>query len=306
MLASTVGSRVPGFVTKWPSFIVDVRSAASASSGVDSVPEDVRVVRPAVVEALLLGQLEQLEKARVRRVGQDGDAEGESHGREPTRDKIRGCEDHLHRAELRRAHRRDQGLEPPAEPLIFGKFENTLIGPGEAIVLPPEATHVDSEAELAVEIGRTGRRIAEDDVLDFIAGYRCANDVSARNLQYGDKQWTRGKGFDTFCPLGDRLVPVSELGDGSGLRVVQRLNGELFQDGTTSDLVFSVRRLVAHASSVFTLEPGDLILTGTPSGIGYARTPPGVDERRRRRRGRDRRDRGAAKPGRPRRAFTTI
>jgi 2-keto-4-pentenoate hydratase/2-oxohepta-3-ene-1,7-dioic acid hydratase in catechol pathway len=171
-------------------------------------------------------------------------------------------------------HIREQGMEPPAEPLLFGKFENTLIGPGEAIVLPPEATHVDSEAELAVEIGRRGRRIPEDDVLDFVAGYRCANDVSARNLQYGDKQWTRGKGFDTFCPVGDLLVPVSELADGSGLRVMQRLNGELLQDGNTSDLVFGVRRLVSYASAVFTLEPGDLILTGTPSGIGHARTPP--------------------------------
>jgi 2-keto-4-pentenoate hydratase/2-oxohepta-3-ene-1,7-dioic acid hydratase in catechol pathway len=171
-------------------------------------------------------------------------------------------------------HIRETGREPPAEPLLFGKFANTLIGPGEAIVIPLEATHVDSEAELAVEIGRRGRRIEEDDALDFVAGYRCANDVSARNLQYGDKQWTRGKGFDTFCPLGDRLVPVSELGDGAGLRVVQRLNGEVLQDGNTSDLVFGVRRLVAHASSVFTLEPGDLILTGTPSGVGHARTPP--------------------------------
>jgi 2-keto-4-pentenoate hydratase/2-oxohepta-3-ene-1,7-dioic acid hydratase in catechol pathway len=171
-------------------------------------------------------------------------------------------------------HIREQGMEPPAVPLLFGKFTNTLIGPGEAIVLPPEATHTDAEAELAVEIGRSGRRIAEDDVLDFVAGYRCANDVSARNLQYGDKQWTRGKGFDTFCPLGDGLVPVSELGDGSGLRVVQRLNGELFQDGNTSDLVFSVRHLVSFASAVFTLEPGDLILTGTPPGVGFARTPP--------------------------------
>ncbi len=171
-------------------------------------------------------------------------------------------------------HIREAGMEPPAEPLLFGKFENTLIGPGEPIVLPREATHVDSEAELAVEIGRRGRRIGEDDALDFVAGYRCANDVSARNLQFGDKQWTRGKGFDTFCPLGDRLVPVAELGDGGGLRIVQRLNGELLQDGNTSELVFGVRRLVAHASSVFTLEPGDLILTGTPSGIGHTRVPP--------------------------------
>jgi 2-keto-4-pentenoate hydratase/2-oxohepta-3-ene-1,7-dioic acid hydratase in catechol pathway len=172
------------------------------------------------------------------------------------------------------AHIREQGMEPPAEPLLFGKFDTTLIGPGQAIVLPPEATHVDSEAELAVEIGRTGRRIGVDDALDFVAGYRCANDVSARNLQYGDKQWTRGKGFDTFCPLGERLVPVSELGDGSGLRVRQRLNGQLLQDGDTSDLVFGVRELIAVASAVFTLAPGDLILTGTPSGVGYARTPP--------------------------------
>ena len=98
--------------------------------------------------------------------------------------------------------------------------------------------------------------------------------MSARNLQFGDKQWTRGKGFDTFCPVGDRLVPVSELGDGGGLRIVQRLNGELFQDGNTSDLLFGVRYLVAAASNVFTLEPGDLILTGTPSGIGHTRKPP--------------------------------
>jgi 2-keto-4-pentenoate hydratase/2-oxohepta-3-ene-1,7-dioic acid hydratase in catechol pathway len=172
------------------------------------------------------------------------------------------------------SHIQETGREPPAEPLLFGKYANTLIGPGEAIVLPPEATHVDAEAELAVEIGRRGRRIAEDDALEFVAGYRCANDVSARNLQYGDKQWTRGKGFDTFCPLGDRLVPVSELGDASGLRVVQRLNGELLQDGNTAELVFGVRRLVAHASSFCTLEPGDLILTGTPSGVGHVRTPP--------------------------------
>jgi 5-carboxymethyl-2-hydroxymuconate isomerase len=170
-------------------------------------------------------------------------------------------------------HAAEMGGEAPSEPLLFGKFENTLIGPGDAIVIPREATHVDAEAELAVEIGRTGRRIAEADALDFVRGYRAANDVSARNLQYADGQWTRAKGFDTFCPLGPELVPVSELGDGSGLRVVQRLNGDVFQDGNTDDLIFGVPRLVAHASTVFTLEPGDLILTGTPPGVGYARDP---------------------------------
>jgi 2-keto-4-pentenoate hydratase/2-oxohepta-3-ene-1,7-dioic acid hydratase in catechol pathway len=171
-------------------------------------------------------------------------------------------------------HIEERGMRAPAEPLLFGKFETAVIGPGEAIVLPLEATHVDSEAELAVEIGRSGRRIPEDDALDFVAGYRCANDVSARNLQFADKQWMRAKGFDTFCPVGDRLAPVSELGDGAGLRIVQRLNGEVLQDGNTADLVFGVRRLVAAASAVMTLAPGDLILTGTPSGVGHSRTPP--------------------------------
>jgi 2-keto-4-pentenoate hydratase/2-oxohepta-3-ene-1,7-dioic acid hydratase in catechol pathway len=106
-----------------------------------------------------------------------------------------------------------------------------------------------------------------------VRGYRCANDLSARNIQYTESQWTRAKGFDTFCPLGDRLVPVSELGDGSGLRVVQRLNGEVLQDGSTSDLIFPVPYLVAYISNVFSLEPGDLILTGTPPGVGWARDP---------------------------------
>jgi 2-keto-4-pentenoate hydratase/2-oxohepta-3-ene-1,7-dioic acid hydratase in catechol pathway len=170
-------------------------------------------------------------------------------------------------------HAAELGDEAPPEPLVFGKFPNTLIGPGDPIVIPPEATHVDAEAELAVEIGRGGRRIARERALEHVAGYRCANDVSARNIQYSESQWTRAKGFDTFCPLGDRLVPVSELGDGSGLRVVQRLNGDVLQDGNTSDLIFDVPFLLSFVSNAFTLEPGDLILTGTPPGVGYARDP---------------------------------
>jgi 2-keto-4-pentenoate hydratase/2-oxohepta-3-ene-1,7-dioic acid hydratase in catechol pathway len=173
-----------------------------------------------------------------------------------------------------REHVREGGFDEPAEPLLFAKFANAVIGPEEPIVLPPEATHVDSEAELAFEIGRRGRRIGIADALDFVAGYRCANDVSARNLQFGDGQWLRGKSFDSFCPVGDRLVPVSELGTGRGLRIVQRLNGEVLQDANTDELIFGVPELVAHASAVFTLEPGDLILTGTPSGVGYTREPP--------------------------------
>jgi 5-carboxymethyl-2-hydroxymuconate isomerase len=170
-------------------------------------------------------------------------------------------------------HAAELGDDPPTEPLLFGKFENALIGPGEPIVIPPEATHVDAEAELAVEIGTGGRRIPEARALEHVRGYRCANDVSARNIQYSESQWARAKGFDTFCPLGDRLLPVSELGDGRGLRVVQRVNGEVLQDGTTDDLIFPVPFLVAFCSNVFTLEPGDLILTGTPPGVGWARDP---------------------------------
>jgi 2-keto-4-pentenoate hydratase/2-oxohepta-3-ene-1,7-dioic acid hydratase in catechol pathway len=174
-----------------------------------------------------------------------------------------------------RAHAAEGQAELPNEPLLFGKFGNTLRRDGDPIVLPPEATHVDAEAELAVVIGKSARRISEDDALDLVHGYVCANDVSARNLQRSDGQWLRAKGFDSFCPVGPgEPVPASELGDAQGLRVVQRLNGEVLQDGNTDDLIFGVRRLVAHASTVFTLEPGDLILTGTPDGVGVFRDPP--------------------------------
>jgi 2-keto-4-pentenoate hydratase/2-oxohepta-3-ene-1,7-dioic acid hydratase in catechol pathway len=173
-----------------------------------------------------------------------------------------------------RDHAEEGGREPPDEPMLFAKFATALIEPGEPIVLPPEDTHFDSEAELAVVIGRGGRRVARGDALEYVAGFTVANDVSARNLQRKDKQWLRAKGFDTFCPLLPTLVPVDELGDASGLAVRQRLNGETLQDGNTRDLIFDVPHLVAHASSVFTLEPGDVILTGTPAGVGVYRDPP--------------------------------
>ena len=144
-------------------------------------------------------------------------------------------------------HALEQGAELPKEPLLFGKFASALIGPDEAIVLPPESAHVDAEAELAVVIGAAGRRVSEADALDLVAGYTVANDVTARDLQKSDGQWLRAKGFDTFCPLLPGVVPVSELGDGSGLRIVQRLNGEALQDSATSELIFGVPRLVAHA-----------------------------------------------------------
>jgi len=173
-----------------------------------------------------------------------------------------------------RDHAAEGGREAPAEPLLFAKLPTALIEPGEAIVLPPEDDHVDSEAELAVVIGLAGRRISRDAALDHVAGYTVANDVSARTLQRKDGQWLRAKSFDTFCPLLPALVGTEELGDASGLRVTQRLNGEILQDANTDDFLFDVPTLIAHASAAFTLEPGDLILTGTPSGVGVYRDPP--------------------------------
>ena len=171
-----------------------------------------------------------------------------------------------------RDHAAEQGVALPPEPLLFGKFPNTLVDPGQPIVLPPVG-HVDAEAELVIVIGRRVRGIAAADALDVVAGYLCGNDVSARDLQFKDGQWMRAKGFDTFCPISTEIAPVDELGDAFGLRIVQRLNGQLIQESNTDEMIFGVAEIVAHASSVLTLEPGDLILTGTPSGVGIFRTP---------------------------------
>jgi 2-keto-4-pentenoate hydratase/2-oxohepta-3-ene-1,7-dioic acid hydratase in catechol pathway len=159
-------------------------------------------------------------------------------------------------------------------PTLFGKFAQTVIGDGAPIVLPRDSMHVDAEAELAVVIGKTIRRVSRERALDAVRGYVCANDVSARDIQYAEGQWFRGKNFETFCPVGpEDPVPVKELGDGSGLRVMQLLNGKPMQDGNTDDLIFDVPSLIAFASNALTLEPGDLLLTGTPSGVGWARDP---------------------------------
>jgi 2-keto-4-pentenoate hydratase/2-oxohepta-3-ene-1,7-dioic acid hydratase in catechol pathway len=170
-------------------------------------------------------------------------------------------------------HAAEQDAGLPANPLLFAKFANALCGDGEAILLPADIGHVDGEAELAVVIGREAHDVAADDALDVVHGYLCGNDVSARDLQFGDKQWFRGKSQDTFCPIGPGIVPVNELGDAGDLRVTQRLNGETLQDSRTSNLIFDVRTLVAFVSHALTLLPGDLIMTGTPEGVGVFREP---------------------------------
>ena len=167
-------------------------------------------------------------------------------------------------------HTGESGMDRPTAPLLFSKFATSLCGDGDAIVLPDGIGHVDAEAELAVVIGETVKGIARKDALSVVAGYTCANDVSARDAQFGDGQWFRGKGFDTFCPVGPAIV---ELDDPSDLRVVQRLNGDILQDSRTSALIFDIPTLISYVSGVLTLEPGDLILTGTPDGVGVFRDP---------------------------------
>lgn len=171
-----------------------------------------------------------------------------------------------------RDHADEQGVELPKAPLLFGKFANTLCGDGDPILLPEGIGHVDAEAELAVVIGETARHVPAADALDVVIGWTCANDVSARDAQFGDGQWFRGKGYDSFCPVGPRIVPRDDV-DPSDLEIVQRLDGEVLQESRTSRLIFSIPDLIAYASTVVTLEPGDLVLTGTPAGVGVFREP---------------------------------
>jgi len=172
-----------------------------------------------------------------------------------------------------RDHAEETGAEAPTAPLLFAKWGNALIGDGDAIVLPPESEQVDYEAELGVVIGRTTRRVAERDALDAVRGYICVNDVSARDLQFGDGQWTRGKSVDTFCPVGPRLVPRDEIADPQQLAIRCIVNGQALQDSSTAQMIFSVAEIIAYVSQVITLEPGDLIATGTPAGVGVFRDP---------------------------------
>ena len=172
-----------------------------------------------------------------------------------------------------RDHAEEQGTELPTRPLLFAKWPNTLIADGEPIVIPPISTNVDYEAELGVVIGRRTRRVSADDALDHVRGYVVANDVSGRDLQFADGQWVRGKSLDTFLPVSE-LVPASEVPDPQALPIRAVLNGEVVQDSTTSNMIFGVAEIVSFVSQAITLEPDDLIITGTPAGVGAFRDPP--------------------------------
>jgi 2-keto-4-pentenoate hydratase/2-oxohepta-3-ene-1,7-dioic acid hydratase in catechol pathway len=171
-------------------------------------------------------------------------------------------------------HTVETGLDAPAEPLTFAKYSTSIIGPDEAILVPASITkEVDWEAELAVVIGRACGPSRRGTMSD-IAGYTVANDVSARDLQFGDKQWTRGKSLDTFCPLGPYLVTADEVADPHSLRIWAKVNDETMQDASTGDMIFDIPTLLDFLTATVTLEPGDVVLTGTPPGVGGFRTPP--------------------------------
>lgn len=174
-----------------------------------------------------------------------------------------------------RDHAAEEGVEPPGAPLIFAKWPTTIVGPSAEVRWDPAlTTQVDYEAELGVVIGRTARRVSEAEALEYVLGYTCLNDVSARDLQFGDGQWVRGKSLDSFCPIGPAIVTTDEIPDPQRLRLSCTVSGERLQDATTADMYFGVAQIVSYCSRAFTLEPGDIIATGTPSGVGAFRKPP--------------------------------
>jgi 2-keto-4-pentenoate hydratase/2-oxohepta-3-ene-1,7-dioic acid hydratase in catechol pathway len=172
-------------------------------------------------------------------------------------------------------HAKEGGAEPPAEPMLFTKFTTSIVGPGVTVEWDPALTvSVDLEAELGVVIGRTARRVSEAEALSYVLGYTCVNDVSARDLQKSDKQFVRAKSLDTFGPMGPAIVTTDEIPDPQRLAIRGILNGTAVQDSNTSEMIFSVARIVAFCSRAFTLEPGDVIATGTPAGVLVYKDPP--------------------------------
>lgn len=171
-------------------------------------------------------------------------------------------------------HCREQNLPLSERPIVFTKFNTSIIGPGDAITWDPAlTTGVDYEVELGVVIGKRAKRVSVEHALDAVYGYTIINDVSARDLQFSDKQWVRGKSLDTFCPIGPTIVTADEIPDPQALRLACSVNGVTLQDSTTSEMIFSVAELISILSYSFTFEPGDLIATGTPAGVGWFRNP---------------------------------
>jgi len=171
-------------------------------------------------------------------------------------------------------HAKEGGFDSPKKPLLFCKSPNALNGPFDNVLLPESSGQIDWEVELAVIIGREGKKISRKDAYRYIAGYSVMNDVSGRQAQFSDSQWYRGKSFDTFAPLGPAIVTEDETGDVRNLRLTSKVNGEIMQDGNTKDMIFDIPFIIENISEDITLMPGDIISTGTPSGVGIFRNPP--------------------------------
>ncbi|HWR16897.1 MAG TPA: fumarylacetoacetate hydrolase family protein [Terriglobales bacterium] len=171
-------------------------------------------------------------------------------------------------------HARESNMELPSRPLLFAKSANAVAGHNSEVSIPPSCDQPDFEAELAVVIGKRCRHVREHDAMNYVLGYTCANDISARNFQFADGQWYRGKSCDGFGPLGPWIVTKTEIPDHRNLNIRGRLNGEVMQNSSTRNLIFAVPELIEFISSSITLEPGDVIATGTPPGVGFARKPP--------------------------------
>ena len=172
-----------------------------------------------------------------------------------------------------KSHAEEAGFAPPKVPILFAKYRNALTGPTSPIILPGLSEEIDYEAELAVVIGKRCRDVAVDVALDYVAGYMALNDVSARDLQFRTGQWLSGKTLDTFAPCGPALV-MDEIGDPQNLNISTRINGQTLQQSNTRNMIFPVTETVAYISQLMTLEPGDIIATGTPEGVGFKRNPP--------------------------------
>jgi 2-keto-4-pentenoate hydratase/2-oxohepta-3-ene-1,7-dioic acid hydratase in catechol pathway len=173
-----------------------------------------------------------------------------------------------------RDHAAESNMPIPERPVVFSKFATAVIAPGEPVVLPATSSQVDYEAELAVVIGRRAKNVSIDRAFDYVLGYTVFNDVSARDFQFADGQWQRGKSCDSFAPMGPKIITADAVPDPHKLSIKLRLNGKTMQDSNTDQLIFGVPELIAFLSETITLEPGDVIATGTPPGVGFARKPP--------------------------------
>jgi 2-keto-4-pentenoate hydratase/2-oxohepta-3-ene-1,7-dioic acid hydratase in catechol pathway len=172
-------------------------------------------------------------------------------------------------------HASESKMELPKYPLVFTKFNSSITGPFDPVIIPSSITDkVDYEVELAVVIGRLAKNVAKEEALKYVFGYTIINDVSARNIQFDDGQWVRGKSLDTFCPMGPFIVTADEIKDPQDLHISCSINNNILQDASTADMIFGVADLISKLSHSFSFQPGDIIATGTPSGVGFIRKPP--------------------------------